>query len=200
MQENIPLHQPNRHINHRTPPPCGTATSLNNTSNPQIPSQQQDSHPTRNTNALYLDSQTPILLQTARLQLCDPEDSAWLPACAEVMAIIDNYNQCTYFTGRVKHTLQLPISGIEILHIKTFGSSKGQDAMCETVECGLLLKNGDMITIQALVVPFICNLLNNIYFKVLTVSKFACSAIQRVGFMHPFTTTQVTRSKPYYSK
>ena len=28
---------------------------------------------------------------------------------------------------------------------------------CETVELGLLLKNGDMMRIQALVVPVICN-------------------------------------------
>ena len=70
---------------------------------------------------------------------------------------MDTGSQRTYVTSRVKHTLQLPISGIESLHIKTFGSSEGQDTMCETVELGLLLKNGDMMRIQALVVPVICN-------------------------------------------
>ena len=132
-------------------------TEQRSTSNPQMPSQQQDSHPTRNTNAMYVNSQTPILLQTARLQLCDPKDSACPPACAEVRAIMDTGSQRTYVTSRVKHTLQLPISGIESLHIKTFGSSEGKDTMCETVELGLLLKNGDMMRIQALVVQVICN-------------------------------------------
>ena len=70
---------------------------------------------------------------------------------------MDTGSQRTYVTSRVKYTLQLPISGIESLHIKIFGSSEGQDTMCETVELGLLLKNGDMMRIQALVVPVICN-------------------------------------------
>ena len=70
---------------------------------------------------------------------------------------MDTRSQHTYVTSRVKHTLQLPISGIELLYIKTFGSSEGQHTMCETVELGLLLKNGDMMRIQALVVPIICN-------------------------------------------
>ena len=72
----------------------------------------------------------------ARLQLCDPKASACPPAYAEVRAIMDTISQCTYLTSRV----QLPISGIESLHMKTFGSSEGQDRMYETVELGLLLK------------------------------------------------------------
>ena len=61
----------------------------------QIPSQQQDSHPTRNTNAMYVNLQTPILLQMARLQLCDPKEPACPPACVEVRAIMDTRSQHT---------------------------------------------------------------------------------------------------------
>ena len=70
---------------------------------------------------------------------------------------MDTGSQRTYVTSRVKHSLRLPISGIESLHIKTFGRSEGQDTMCETVELGLLLQDGEMMRIQALVVPVICN-------------------------------------------
>ena len=70
---------------------------------------------------------------------------------------MDTGSQRTYVTSRVKHSLRLPISGIESLHIKTFGHSKGQDTMCKTVELGLLLKGEEMMRIQALVVPVICN-------------------------------------------
>ena len=109
-------------------------------SNLQIPSQQQDLHSTRNTNAMYVNSQTSILLQMARLQRCDPKDSGCPPACAEVRAITDTESQRTHVTSRVNHTLQLLISGIESLHIKTFGSSKGQNIICETVELGFTQK------------------------------------------------------------
>ena len=121
---------------------------------PVTSSQSEDSHPTRNTSAMYVDAQTPILLQTARLCLCDPKCSA---ACVDMRAIMHTGSQRTYVISRVKHNLRLPISEIESLHIKAFGNSEGQDTMCETVELGLLLKNGEMMRIQALVVPVICN-------------------------------------------
>ena len=115
-----------------------------NSNNPQTPSQQHESHPASHTSAMYVDAQTPI------------KGSERPPPCMEVRAIMDTGSQRTYVTSRVKHSLRLPISGIESLHIKTFGSSEGQDTMCETVEVGLLLNNGEMMGIQALVVPVIC--------------------------------------------
>ena len=126
------------------------------TNDPQPSSPQLIPQPTRNTNTMYVDAQTPILLQTAKLHFCDPKNSA-TPAFVEARAIMDTGSQRTYVTRRIKQCLRLPISGIESLHIKTFGRDEGQDTMCETVELGLLLKNGEIMKIQALVVPVICN-------------------------------------------
>ena len=134
-----------------------SANEPSNPNNPQTSNQQQESHPPRQTSAMYVDAQTPILLQTAMLCLCDAKGSACPPACVEVRAIMDTGSQRTYVTSRVKQSLRLPISGIESLHIKIFGNSEGQDTMCETVDLGLLLKNGEIMRIQALVVPVICN-------------------------------------------
>ena len=113
-----------------------------------------DSHPTRNTSTIYVDAHTPILLQTERLNFCDTKCSA---ASVDARAIMDTGSQRTYVTSIVNHNLWLPISKIESLYIKTFVSIEGQDTICETVELELLLKNGEMMRIQALVVPVICN-------------------------------------------
>ena len=138
------------------PNPNDTAQPSTNDLQPSSP--QLIRQPTRNTNTMYVDAQTPKLLQTAKLHLCDPKNSA-TPAFVEARAIMDTGSQHTYVTRRIKQCLRLPISGIAGLSLctKTFGRDKGQETMCETVELGLLLKNGEIMKIQALVVPVICN-------------------------------------------
>ena len=67
-----------------------------NPNNPCTPSQQQNSHPTRNTSTMYVDAQMPILLQTAMLCLCDPKDSADSPACVEAGEGYHGYQKSTH--------------------------------------------------------------------------------------------------------
>ena len=111
----------------------------------------------RPTNVTYVDSQTPILLQTARLQLCNPNDTLAPPRCVEARAIMDSGSQRSYVTCRLRESLHLPTKRTESLHIKTFGSTEGHDATCEAVDLGLITKGGETLKLTALVVPFICN-------------------------------------------
>ena len=113
----------------------------------------------RPTNVAYVDSQTPILLQTARLQLCSLNDTTAPPTCVEARAVMDSRSQRTYVTSRLRESLHLPTKQTESLHIKTFGSTEGQDATCEAVDLGLIMKDGETLKVTALVVLFICDLL-----------------------------------------
>ena len=109
------------------------------------------------TSTMYVDSQTPVLLQMARLQLFNFDNVTVPPNSIKVRAIMDSGSQRTYVTSRVRESLHLPVKRTETLSIKTFGSTEGQDTVCETVELGLITKIGESLKLIALVVPFICN-------------------------------------------
>ena len=70
---------------------------------------------------------------------------------------MDSASQRTYITRRVKEELCLSTKQTEFLWIKTIGSADGQGTTCEVVQLGLLMKDGEMLKLIALVVPFICN-------------------------------------------
>lgn len=55
----------------------------------------------RSTNAMYVDAQTSVLLQTAELLLCNLNDPIVPPMCVKVRAIImDSGSRRTYVTSR----------------------------------------------------------------------------------------------------
>ena len=62
----------------------------------------------RPTNVSYVDSQTPILLQTAKLQLYSLNDTVDPPSCNEARAVMDSGSQRTYVTSRLRESLRLP--------------------------------------------------------------------------------------------
>ena len=70
---------------------------------------------------------------------------------------MDSGSQMTYVSSRLRESLQLPTKRTESLHIKTFGSTEGQDATCEAVDLGLITRDGEALKMTTLVVPFICN-------------------------------------------
>ena len=109
------------------------------------------------TSTMYVDSQMPVLLQMARLQLFNFDDVMVPPNSIEVSAIVDSRSQRTYVTSRMRESMHLPVKRTETLSIKTFGSTEGQDTVYEAVELGLITKNGESLKLTALVVPFICN-------------------------------------------
>ena len=102
----------------------------------------------------YVGSQTPILLQTAKLRLVNPNDGN--PETS-ARAILDSGSQRTYVTSQVRERLKLPTIATETIRIKTFGNSEGYDKTCDIVNFGVRIKSGAMLEIAALVVPLICS-------------------------------------------
>ena len=111
----------------------------------------------RSSDVSYVDSQTPILLQTVKLQLYNLNDTVDPPSCIEVRAVMDSGSQRTYVTSCLRESLHLPTKRTESLRIKTFGSTEEHDTTCEAVDLGLVAKDGETLRLTALVVPFICN-------------------------------------------
>lgn len=102
---------------------------------------------------MYVDAQTPLLLQTAELLLYNLNDPIVLPMCVKVRAIMVSGSQRTYVTSRVRDRLHLSMKRTESLRIKTFGSTEGQDTASDVV----LTRDGRTLKLTAVVVPFICS-------------------------------------------
>jgi hypothetical protein len=138
---------------------CPRAAPATTTATPaaSISEAQGNQSGQRSTNSLYVDAQAPVLLQTAKLQLFNLDRPGVPPICVGVRAILDSGSQRTYVTDRVKEALCLTTKAAESLHIKTFGSSEGQDAICDVVDVGLLTGDRKSLKLSALVVPLICN-------------------------------------------
>ena len=124
---------------------------------PQVPSVLTPGNTQGATNNLYVDAQTPVLLQTAKLQLHNLDPNLSTSYHVTIRGILDSGSQRTYVRSRVKEILHLTAVRAESLHIKTFGSVNGLDTSCDVVEFGLGTSDGKSLTVTALVVPFICN-------------------------------------------
>lgn len=102
----------------------------------------------------YVGSQTPILLQTAKLRLVNPNGEN--PETS-ARAILDSGSQRMYVTSHVREKLKLPAIATETIQIKTFGNSESYDKTCDVVSFGVRVKSGETLEIAALVVPLICS-------------------------------------------
>ena len=127
--------------------------SLNDTYT--IPLGTQSSSNQTSTNTVHAGTWAPVLLQTARLQLCNP--SGTTPTSVGVRAIMDSGSEHTYVSSCTRETLQLSKQGTECLRIKTFGNYEGQDTICDVVKISVITRERESLTFTALVVPFICN-------------------------------------------
>ena len=106
------------------------------------------------TSSMCVNSPTPILLQTAKAIVYDasqPESTSSL----EVRAILDLGSQRSYVTVRVQEALNMRKVRSESMIIKTFGSENRRT--CDIVELGIVTKNGEPLTLSAVVVPHICD-------------------------------------------
>ena len=79
----------------------------------------------RPTNVRCVDSQTPILLQTARLQLYSPIDTTPTapPSCVEARAIMDIGSQRTYITSHLRVSIY-PQNELNLCTLRRFGPLK----------------------------------------------------------------------------
>ena len=108
------------------------------------------------TSTLYAGTRTPVLLQTALLQLFKPH-------CKEsrtvARTILDGESQRMYITNRLRDELSLPTMRMEVLQIKIFGGAICDHTYCDVVQMGAETKHDVAEVIHALVVPFIYDLL-----------------------------------------
>ena len=103
---------------------------------------------------MYVGTQTPVLLQTAKVQLFNPVSTV---PCLVARGIMDSGSQQTYVTSRLCDQLNLPIMRTESLQIKTFGATVTQSTSCDLIELGVRVEGNETLNLSALVVPFICN-------------------------------------------
>ena len=109
---------------------------------------------TTNTTTLCSDKREAVLLQTAHTimhNLSEPHISI------EVRLLFDSGSQRSYITEQAKKLLQLEPTGEQLLTIATFGSSKGQRRVCETVNVGMCPGGYSPMSLSLYVVPTICD-------------------------------------------
>ncbi len=114
-------------------------------------------NPPRQTNTLYIGARTPVLLQTARLQVSNLGCVLSTHPSVTIRAIMDSGSQRTYVTDRVKKVLDMSPRRTECIRIKTFGTSEEQERVCEAVDLGVLTRDGETLRLSALVVPVVCD-------------------------------------------
>ena len=88
---------------------------------------------------LYVDSKTPVLLQTAPAPVCG---STTQLTTTQARIILDSGSQRSYVTTRLKDMLSLETVRTEIILIKTFGSSDDNQQKCDLVNLRIGVKNG----------------------------------------------------------
>ena len=103
---------------------------------------------------LYVSTQTPVLLQTAKVRMYAAARSR---STLEARAKLDDGSQRTYVTSRIQKMLSLPTSHTETVSIKTFGSKSGSRQSRSVVKLGIVTRDGRPLVISALVVPYICD-------------------------------------------
>ena len=101
--------------------------------------------------ALHVNSQTPILLQTARTSTYN------LQPMVEVRAILDCGSQRSFVTLQTRQLLSLKTLHTEVAAIKTFGSRRSTSQPCDVVELEFIARDGRPLKLSAIVVPHICD-------------------------------------------
>ena len=106
---------------------------------------------------MYIDSRKSVLLQTASVVLFNIEDPT---KTARIQLILGSGSQRSYVTNRIKDILNLVPVTTEKLSIKTFGSTKETQQVCEMVVLGIKTKTHSSERLLVLVVPKFCSTFN----------------------------------------
>ena len=117
------------------------------------------------TPVLYVNTQTPVLLQTVKIRVYDANGSH---STLGVRALLDGGSQRTYVTSRIQKMLSLPTSHTETVSIKTFGSKRGSRQSRSVHRLGIITRDGRPLVISALVVLHICDAIR---FQPITTAK-----------------------------
>ena len=106
------------------------------------------------TTTIYTDVCTPVLLQTARAFVVNPDEPKHR---MEVRLIFDGGSQRSYITHRVRKALGLFTEAVEAILLKTFGSQVDQAQACDVVRIAIETRDGRRLKIPLLSVSFICD-------------------------------------------
>ena len=88
--------------------------------------------------SMYINSRTPVLLQTAKALVFRPDRPSVM---VEVRLILDSQSQRSYVLSKLEETLALTVQQVETLMVKTFGAeSKVQT--CNLVNLAVMTKDG----------------------------------------------------------
>ena len=105
------------------------------------------------TSAMYAGANPGVLLQTAKVQVCNPDR---LGSPVNVRVILDSGSQRSYITRRTSDTLSLDLSHKQKMLIKTFGAEKEEERDCEIVKVAMKTVDGAFLELSLFTVPLIC--------------------------------------------
>ena len=107
--------------------------------------------------SMYVESHTPVLLQTAVTIVCNPRQ---LSLSAQTRIILDSGSQRSYITQGLREDLGLCPERAERVVIKTFDSTDEKELHCDVVKMLMKTTDGDDLELEFLVVPLICEALS----------------------------------------
>ena len=108
------------------------------------------------TSSMYVNSHTPVLLQTAKVTVRDAAQQGTTPTM-EVRAILDTGSQRSYATTRVQEVLGAKKMYSEAMIIKTFGAERGERRVCDVIQLKIDTRSGNPLVLPMVVVPHICD-------------------------------------------
>ena len=140
----------------RSGPRNAQNTTPTSTEQPQNvrPQMQPQQHQTQSAPVLsmYVDVKTPVLLQTARASVFQPNR----PSLTTIVRIIlDSGSQRSYVTEMVRKNLALHTEQAETIVMKTFGCHE-KVQICDVVKLAIKTATGTDLVLPFLVVPSIC--------------------------------------------
>ena len=113
---------------------------------------------TSTTTSMYTDTNTAVLLQTAKARIYNPDETH---RSTEVRMILDSGSQRSYINRHLKDTLALRPVSEQRMSIKTFGSDQREEQVCDVVNIGMRALDGSSLKLPLYTVPFICEPLSN---------------------------------------
>ena len=130
---------------------------VSNTSQPQSLNQQAGTFvPT--TTTMCTNSTTTVLLQTARADVYNPLTPQ---SFVKVRLLLDSGSRRSYITDRLQESLALPTLKQQRMLIKTFGSEREEERVCNVVKIGLKTVSGVRLELSFHSVPMICEPLSH---------------------------------------
>ena len=136
-----------------TPPSSGASQEANSdsTASSLNPGAKPFQHPSA---SLLVGAKGAILLQTASVQVYDPERPE---RSMNVRAILDTGSQQSYASQHVKDTLLLKPRRKHVLSMMTFGSNDLKTCACDVIRVGLTTRDGMGQELELFTVPLVCH-------------------------------------------